>query len=125
MRMPPRFLTPARVRAYPLVAFVVLALVATYDRFSGQGLSNGLGDAFGGDFLGFYTGGHFAREGRARALADPDAQLAFQRAVIGRDIDALAAWVSPPYFAWLFAPFSALPYVAAFVAWVGTSVVAL
>ena len=52
-----RFLTPTRIRAYPLVAFVVTACVALYDHLSGPGWLNGLTSHFGGDFLSFYTGG--------------------------------------------------------------------
>jgi hypothetical protein len=120
-----RFITPRRVWSYPLVLLAVLVCVAAYDNLSGQGLLNGISGGFGGDFLAFYTGGSFARRGSSLALTDADAQHAFQRAILGSDVTSVAVWVSPPYFAWLFAPVSALPYVAAYFVFVVLSVLGL
>lgn len=110
-----RFLTPERIRNYPAIGFAVMLAVAVYDRLSGRGLVNGLAGPFGGDFLSFYTAGALLLRGTPEALADVDAQLAFQRSVLGTAVDSVAVWVSPPYFAWAFVPFAALPYTFAVI----------
>jgi hypothetical protein len=88
-----------------------------YDRLGGIGLVNAFGGGLGGDFLAFYTAGRFVARGTPEGLSDPGAQLAFQEHVIGGSLDGVALWVSPPYFAWFFAPLAALPYVAALLVW--------
>jgi hypothetical protein len=114
-------LTPQRVTHYPLLATAVLLCVAVYDRLAGDGLQNAFGGALGGDFMAFYTAGHFVASGTAERLYDASAQLAFQEQVVGGKLSGVALWVSPPYLAWLFAPLARLPYVWAFVACVGLS----
>jgi hypothetical protein len=86
---------------------------------------NAFGGGIGGDFLAFYTAGHFVARGTPDGLSDPNAQLAFQEHVIGSSLDGVAVWVSPPYFAWFFAPLAALPYVWALFAWALGSLVAV
>lgn len=99
----------------------MLLCVATYDRFAGDGLRNAFGGAVGGDFMAFYTAGHFVTHGATESLYDAGAQLAFQEQIAGGKLSGVALWVSPPYLAWLFAPLAALPYVAAFIACVSLS----
>jgi hypothetical protein len=115
-------LTPLRVRAYPALTFVVLLGLAIYDRAAGHGLVNAIDGTLGGDFLSFYTGGTFVLRGRAVDLGNEAAQLAFQHAVLGADVQGTSLWVSPPFFAWFFAPLSLLPYAVAYVCFVGVSV---
>lgn len=117
-----RLLTPERIRAYPAITFAVLVAFAAYDRLAGKGLLNAFDGALGGDFLSFYTGGSFVLHGRALDLSNEAAQLAFQRAVLGANVQSTSVWVSPPYFAWFFAPFSLLPYPVAYVVFVALSV---
>src|SRR5262249_51492882 len=74
--------------------------------------------ALGGDFLSFYTGGAFVLQGRSAELSSEASQLSFQLAVIGENVQGAAVWVSPPFFAWLFAPFSLLPYPVAYALFV-------
>jgi hypothetical protein len=116
------FLTPRRIWSYPLISLVVLAALAAYDGVSGTGL---ISDRFGGDFLSFYTGGAFVRTGHADKLIDPEAQHAFQQQILGVPVSSVSVWVSPPYFAYVFAPLSLLPYRAAFVLFIVLSALAL
>jgi hypothetical protein len=117
-----RFLTPRRIWSYPLVSLVVLVAIAAYDRVSGTGL---ISSPFGGDFLSFYTGGAFVRTGHADKLIDLEAQHALQQQILGVPTHSVSLWVSPPYFAYVFAPLSLLPYRAAFVLFVVLSALAL
>jgi hypothetical protein len=117
-----RFLTRERIRAYPAVTFAVLLALAVYDRLAGKGLLNAFDGALGGDFLSFYTGGAFVLRGRSLDLLSESAQLAFQRRVLGANVEGISVWVSPPYFAWFFSPLSLLPYPVAYVVFVAFSV---
>jgi hypothetical protein len=119
------FLSSTRVRAYPAITFAIVAAVAVYDRAAGHGLINAINGALGGDFLSFYTGGAFVREGRAADLSSEAAQLAFQHVVLGADVQGASLWVSPPFFAWLFAPLSLLPYAGAYLCFVAASIAVL
>jgi alpha-1,2-mannosyltransferase len=113
--------TERRITLYPLLTFGVLVCVAAYDRLFGNGLENAFGGGVGGDFLAFYTGGHFVAHGAAAQLYDADAQLAFQQRVVGAELESVARWVSPPYVAWLFAPLGLMPYLWALATWTAVS----
>ena len=80
----------------------------------------------GHDFLAFYTAGTFVREGRAVDLYDLTAVAEFQQQ-IARDANLditvdyskqkFGPWWNPPFYAWLFVPFSLLSYSKALAAW--------
>lgn len=74
------------------------------------------------DFIAFYTGGHFAAEGRHRDLFDLKAVREYQSqlaAANGVELGpALGPWWNPPFYAWVFAPLSKLPFTTATAVWV-------
>jgi hypothetical protein len=76
---------------------------------------------FGFDFLAFYTAGAFVAEGRAAELYDLEAVKAFEvktAAAAGLELGAaVGPWWNPPFYAWLFAPLSRLPFSAALGIW--------
>jgi len=65
----------------------------------------------GADFRAFYTAGTFLRTGRSAELYDVDAAGRFQADVLGAR--GVSAWLSPPYWAWVYVPLSRLPFVPA------------
>ena len=74
-----------------------------------------------GDFKAFYTAGVIVREARGEVhidLYDLDKQRAIQdeHEIIGPG-EMLTAFFNPPAYAWLMAPISKLPYVAALNLW--------
>lgn len=76
----------------------------------------------GYDFLAFYTGGTFVRTGRAAELYDLPAVRAFQQDVARQHglemrAGAVGPFWNPPFYAWVFAPLSRLPYPQAFTVW--------
>jgi hypothetical protein len=84
----------------------------------------------GHDFLAFYTGGTFIRTGRSAQLYDLNAIGAFQRDLAKREglelpDDVLGPFWNPPFFAWVFAPISALPYHTAWLVWFGINLACL
>jgi alpha-1,2-mannosyltransferase len=76
-------------------------------------------DMLGHDFLVFYAAGTFARTGQIQNLYDLSAIRAMESATaraagLG---SGFGPWWNPPFAAWLFAPFSYLPFNAALIAW--------
>jgi len=109
-----RFLTPERMRRYPQIVAAICISVLLYDRASGKGLVGGLDLLLGGDFISFYTAGSAVAHGHPEWLSSPADQLAQQSLLVGHAFQSLSLWLSPPYLAWLFAPFTALSYPVAF-----------
>ncbi|HZL36484.1 MAG TPA: glycosyltransferase family 87 protein [Tepidisphaeraceae bacterium] len=74
------------------------------------------------DFIAFYTAGTFVREGRSADLYDIHAVQRFQGDLAranGVDLgSAVGPYWNPPFYAWLFAPLSRLPYHAALRLWI-------
>ncbi|HEX8913322.1 MAG TPA: glycosyltransferase family 87 protein [Humisphaera sp.] len=84
------------------------------------------GGVFALDFIAFYTGGTFVREGRHRELFDIPAVAAYQHELArqnGADLGtAVGPWWNPPFYAWVFAPLSRLPFGVASNLWVAFNV---
>src|SRR5207244_13035926 len=73
------------------------------------------------DFTAFYTGGTLARTGRYYDLYDLSAVWANERKLgqeYGLEIKSLGPWWNPPFYAWVFAPLSALPFPLARTIWI-------
>jgi len=111
-----RLVTRDRLRVYPTVVVIAVLGFTVWDIWA-----HGLQGKLGGDFLSFYTGGYFVSHGHPEALAHGDLQHAFQQQV--RRSDGTSMWVSPPFFAWLFAPLAALPFLTAYVVFMLISMV--
>lgn len=78
-------------------------------------------DMLGHDFLAFYYGGYCARTNHYEQLYDLPATKKFEYQT-GHAAElslgtSFGPWWNPPFAAWLFAPFSALPYLEALHAW--------
>lgn len=105
-----------------LVAFLVTNAVLPVDRAVTR-------NAFGQDFLAFYSAGKLVDVGRLSDLYDLNALSAIQHTIAEGQHLRLAAdvapWWNPPYVAWLFVPFSRLAVNAALLAWTGISLVLL
>lgn len=110
------WLTPARLRAYPLILlFVTLAAVLAYVLAS-EGLEDPLGKPLGTYFSPFRAGAELALQGEAAAVYDPQRLLEAQQAAIP-GTDDVFLWPQPPVFLLLLLPFGLLPYVPGLVAW--------
>lgn len=79
------------------------------------------GNMLGHDFLAFYTAGTFARQGQFDRLYDLDAARDFQHQLASTEHleigQSFGPYWNPPFYAWVFAPLSALPYHAALSVW--------
>lgn len=103
-----------------MLAFLLTLAVGNFCLPESRRLTSGM---VGHDFLAFYTAGTFIREGRARDLYDLEKFKTFQHELGRREGLEIGAsfgpfW-NPPFYAWPFAPLSALPYHQALAVWEG------
>jgi hypothetical protein len=76
------------------------------------------------DFRQLYAAGYMVRTGHAGELYDIRAQQQFQDVLVGNDEPALP-FIRPAYQAFLFVPFSVLPYRTAYLAFLSVNFVLL
>ncbi len=107
--------TPGVTAAAGLAACSLLVTTA----LAGAALFRIATNAYGatGDFLSFYVAGHMVRTGRGADLYDPIVQETLQRAQYPGGFEDAIGYPLPVFAAWIFAPFSALPFTAAFFLW--------
>ncbi|VVT06514.1 glycosyltransferase family 87 protein [Erythrobacter sp. EC-HK427] len=105
------WLTPDRVRGYAVIlALASLALlVNSYLKAMGPD---------GSDFLAFWGAGHVALAGDPAAAYDLAVQ---ERVQTGTGSSGWFAFVNPPPFLFLAAPFGALPFPVAWIVWVAVT----
>jgi hypothetical protein len=123
MRALARLLTAERVRAYAAV-FLILGMVALAAVVTaGDPPLDAGGTPIAVDFSAHYTAGRMALGGELDRLHDPLVQRSHQRDFLGRgpEWDTVDLYLSPPFMAWVYAPFAALPYLPAAALWVALS----
>jgi len=111
-----RWLTPRRL-SYAWLAGGVLWLAWLASVLLGPGNLDLAGQPVGTDFLEFYAAGTTLLRGESARLYDMDDQARLQREIIGPGLRAYYAFITPPFFAALFAPLALLPYGLAFALW--------
>ncbi len=83
----------------------------------------------GHDFLAFYSAGTFARTGQFNRLYDLSSIRDTEHSVAMRNNleigPSFGPYWNPPFYAWLFAPLSAMPYRWALAAWTGFNIICL
>jgi hypothetical protein len=108
-----------------MATFAIGIIVA--DRFSAHPTFNA--HRVGHDFLAFYTGGTFLREGHLEDVYDLPKLIAFQRDLTAREKlpigERFAPFWNPPIFIWIFVPLSTLPYFQAWWIWFAINMVCL
>lgn len=82
-------------------------------------------EVIGADFVQFYTAGATLRTDREQDLYDFTYQFQLQKQLIGDELDKFHAFINPPLIAWLFVPFSLIPYAWSFALWGFASLAAL
>jgi hypothetical protein len=131
-RILPSLLKPTRIRTRLWQGGIALAIfilsMAVGNLFSPPDKAVG-NNMLGLDFLPFYASGALARTGHANLLYDIPAVVAFERETakplglaLGNDFGPF--W-NPPFYAWVFAPLSMLPYRQALAVWTLINVAAL
>ena len=96
-------MTLKRIRAYSTISAAALWIVWIVD-ISVPGAVDRLGKVKGTDFLQFYVGGSFVREGRLNSLYDVHALFARAQAIAPGSRDTLYLPIQSPQTALAFAP---------------------
>lgn len=78
-----------------------------------------------GDFLSFYAAGWLVRTGRGASLYDPVTIEWAERLLFPGEFERAIGFPLPVFVAWVFAPFSALPFTVAFFLWMAVGAVLL
>jgi alpha-1,2-mannosyltransferase len=111
-----RLLTPRRLK-YPWIAGGMLWLAWLVSILVGPGNMDMAGQVVGTDYLQFYAAGETLRQGQSSELYNFEVQSQLQQSIAGPELKSFHAFITPPFFAWLFVPFSLLPYTWSFLAW--------
>ena len=83
---------------------------------TGPGLLDRAGNVKGGDFVLFYAAGKIVAAHQTDHLYDPDLQEQIEHGLTG-ERSGRHGLINPPFFALLFVPLAALPYLPAFALW--------
>jgi hypothetical protein len=119
-----RFLTPKR-RKYPLIAGTALWLTWLISISFGEGIFDLANQIVGTDYIQFYSAGLTLRLGDKDQLYNFDYQKQLQESIAGTQINEVHAFITPPFLAWLYLPFSIFPYLLSFLLWSAFSLAAL
>jgi len=111
----PRFLTPKRLRIYPLAALCGVAVGFVLLVATSTGLDTAFGGRLGGDFPAFYGAGLTVRMGLGQSLYEPSVQQRVQEALLPHVPGGWIHFAYPPFVALAYVPFTWLPFKAAYV----------
>ena len=113
MAMIRRFLVPRRLR-YAWIAGGALWAAWLLSVLLGPGKLDLAGTPIGTDYLQFHAAGTTVRIGESSQLYDAAYQMELEQEIIGPGLTSYHAFITPPFLAWLFVPFSMLGYTASF-----------
>lgn len=83
----------------------------------GAGKFDLAGQVVGTDYVQFYAAGSTLLTGESARLYDIEYQKKLEQDIVGKTFDGHHAFITPPFFAWLFVPLSLLPYTWSFALW--------
>jgi hypothetical protein len=109
-------MTLKRIRVYAPVIAITLWSIWIID-VSGAGVIDRLGKVKGTDFIQFYVGGSFVRDGRVDLLYDARAQFERAQDVAAGSPDVLYVPIQSPQTAVAFAPLAKYRYTIALTVW--------
>ncbi len=114
---------PLETLASIWIVVAAIALTVEFSNYLEAGLTDGNGYPLGHDFINTWAGAKLAALGRTGEIYDFAAFHAFQRSVVGADIQ-MYHYSYPPVMAVLSLPLAAVPYVPALAVWLIGGVVA-
>lgn len=115
---------PPVLTLFAVLNLVVSLTIAVNHLRSVQGVLGEDGSIVTGDFMAFYTGATFVREGDGRELYDLTSQYRFQMELAGPPNTNWQPYVNPPLLAVALAPLSALPYRYAYMGFAALTLLA-
>jgi hypothetical protein len=111
-----QFLNPRRMK-YAWVAGGALWFAWLISCILGPGNLDLAGQVVGTDYITIYASGVALRQGQSASLYNFDYQFQLEQSIAGPELTTFNAFITPPFLAWLFVPFSVLPYTWSFVTW--------
>ena len=121
-----KWLTPERIKLYPLTICVLTFFAWGISISLGRGLTDASGNIIGTDFLHFYTAGKFFLSGRMAELYDIGAQAALQKGLHAPvAFNSVYYFIYPPFTTVLCAPFALGNYLTGLFLWWGVGLLAL
>jgi len=111
-----RILTPRRL-TYAWIAGGALWFAWMISILLGPGNMDLAGQVVGTDYLQFYTAGVTLRQGQSAELYNFAVQSQLEQAIAGPGLTSYHAFITPPFLAWLYVPFTFLPYTWSFIVW--------
>jgi len=107
----------SRRLSYAMIAGAALWLTWLASIILGAGNFDLANQVVGTDYLQFYTAGKTLQTGNTDRLYDFGYQSDLELEIAGPELIYFHAFLNPPFLAWLFVPFSRLPYLWSFLVW--------
>jgi hypothetical protein len=111
-----RILTTRRL-TYALIAGGVLWFAWMISVLLGPGNMDLAGQVIGTDYLQFYSAGVTLRQDQSANLYNFPYQSQLEQTIAGPGLTSFHAFITPPFLAWLYVPFTLLPYSLSFLFW--------
>ncbi len=111
-----QWLTPARLRTYPILLLVMLGGALAFLIVTGSGNHDRFGRPLGPDFSEIWAAGQEVREGQPEKAYDIAAHKAKQAELFGPSAD-FYLWSYPPYFLGIAGLLACFPYIFALLIW--------
>jgi hypothetical protein len=111
-----RRLNPIRL-SYAWLAGGALWLAWLLSLLLGAGKFDLAGQVAGTDYVQFYAAGSTLQKGEGARLYDFEYQKKLEQDIVGKTFGGHHAFITPPFFAWVFVPLSLLPYMWSFAIW--------
>ncbi len=111
-----RFLNARRMR-YPIILGAAMWLPWLISVAAGPGDMDLTGHPVGADFLQFYVAGYALRTNQSARLYELPFQWQLQQQLAASNSSNLYGFITPPHLAWVYVPFSSLPFGLAFALW--------
>jgi len=102
---------------YPWITGAVLWVTWLISIVLGPGKMDLAGQVIGTDYIQFYASGATILHGNDEYLYEFAYQSQLEQAVAGPELTSFHAFITPPFLAWLFVPFSVVPYIPSFIIW--------
>jgi alpha-1,2-mannosyltransferase len=109
-------LTPRRM-TYAWIAGIALWSAWLISVLFGPGNMDLAGQVIGTDYLQFFTAGETIRQGQSANLYNFAFQSQLEQTIAGPGLINFHAFITPPFLAWLYVPFTVLPYSWSFLVW--------
>jgi alpha-1,2-mannosyltransferase len=110
------FLNKRRMQ-YALITGAILWSAWMLSSLLGSGNMDRAGQVIGTDYLQFYSASLTVRQGHSADLYNFKYQSQLEQTIAGQGLQSFHAFITPPFLAWLYIPFTFLPYVWSFLAW--------